>query len=138
MEVPLAELSKLEKLTAPSSSFKSKSPSTSDTLSSLLQSLRQCKDLADSGTLTAQTLDELARTVEGKKKALDDRQKEVYSSVARIGKAMDKVTSSVLLVICNCLLLNARNFPIRCLRIRIFLTRAPPQVPLNEPLQFIF
>lgn len=87
MDVPLKELAKLEKLTAKSSS-KGKTASVSDTLDSLLQDLYQAKQQHAAGDLS---LDLLAQTIETRKKEVDERQKEIYSSVMRIGKALDKV-----------------------------------------------
>ncbi|KAF5381024.1 hypothetical protein D9615_003911 [Tricholomella constricta] len=86
MEGPLKELAKLEKLTA----TKGKAPSVNDSLDALLSSLQDLKDkLADSDA-DEETLRQLSRTIEAKKKDVDDRQKEVYTSVSRLGKALDK------------------------------------------------
>ena len=90
MEALLKELGKLEKLTE-NGSGKLKSPSISDSLESLLQSLRDTKDRLEAGTETQVTLSQLASTVEQRKKEVDDRQKEIYSSLSRFGKALDKV-----------------------------------------------
>lgn len=90
MEGPLKELAKLEKLTDQSSA-KGKSSSIPDSLDSLLQSLRDVKERLDAGTETEDTFGQLALTVETRKKEIDDRQKEIYSSLSRFGKALDKV-----------------------------------------------
>lgn len=92
MEAPLKELAKLEKLTEKTSA-KSKSPSISDSLDSLLQSLRDTKERLEAGTDTQDTFTQLASTVEQRKKEVDDRQKEIYSSLSRFGKALDKVST---------------------------------------------
>ncbi|KAJ7582774.1 CTLH/CRA C-terminal to lish motif domain-containing protein [Mycena floridula] len=89
MDAPLKELSKLEKLTGKSSG-KGKTTPVTDSLDSLLQALYQTKTQHDAGILSAESLEQLAQTVEAKKRDVDDRQKEIYTSVARIGKALDK------------------------------------------------
>ncbi|KAG5654513.1 hypothetical protein H0H81_001154 [Sphagnurus paluster] len=86
MEGPLKELVKLEKLTA----SKGKAPSISDSLDALLSSLHDVKNQLEKGQVDQDTLQQLSRTVEAKKRDIDDRQKEVYSSVSRLGKALDK------------------------------------------------
>ena len=90
MEPLLKELTKLDKLTD-NASGKLKSPSISDSLDSLLQSLRDTKERLEAGTETQDTLIQLVSTVEQRKKEVDDRQKEIYSSLSRFGKALDKV-----------------------------------------------
>ncbi|KAG6854323.1 hypothetical protein C0991_008218 [Blastosporella zonata] len=87
MEGPLKELAKLEKLTT----AKGKAPSINDSLDGLIYSLHDAKrKLEDSGFVDPEALKELSRAIESKKKDVDDRQKEVYSSVSRLGKALDK------------------------------------------------
>lgn len=90
MDGPLKELAKLEKLTA-AASGKGKSPSISDSLDSLLHSLREARDDIQAGPVSSDFFLQLSQTVELKKKEVDDRQKEIYSSVSRFGKALDKV-----------------------------------------------
>lgn len=90
MECPLKELAKLEKLTD-NFSVKRKSSSISDSLDSLLQSLLDVKDRLEAGTETDDTFGQLALTVEARKKEVDERLKEIYSSLSRLGKAFDKV-----------------------------------------------
>lgn len=92
MEAPLKELAKLEKLTE-NGFGKLKSPSISDSLDLLLQSLRDAKGRLEVGAETQVTLSQLASTIEQRKKEVDDRQKEIYSSLSRFGKALDKVLS---------------------------------------------
>ncbi|KIP09492.1 hypothetical protein PHLGIDRAFT_86552 [Phlebiopsis gigantea 11061_1 CR5-6] len=94
MEASLKELAKLEKLA--SSSSKSKSPSVDASLDALLQSLRETRETIQAGSASADTLAALQRTVESTKKDVDDRQKEVYSSLARFGKTLDKRFSAPL------------------------------------------
>ncbi|KAH6918632.1 ubiquitin-protein ligase E3 [Coprinopsis sp. MPI-PUGE-AT-0042] len=91
MEGPLKELAKLEKLTA-----KGKGPSTQDSLDALLLSLQQTKDAILSGDTSSDHFTALAKTVEGTKKDIDERQKEIYSSMAKFGKAWDKKFSAPL------------------------------------------
>jgi DNA repair exonuclease SbcCD ATPase subunit len=90
MEGPLKELAKLEKLTEKTSA-NGKSPSISDSLDSLLESLRDVKDRLEAGTETQDTFGQLAVTVEARKKEVEDKEKEIYSSLSRFGKALDKV-----------------------------------------------
>ena len=90
MDGPLKELAKLEKLTSNSSS-KGKSPSINDSLDSLLESLREVKDRFQAGTATEDTLGVLSRTIEARKKDIDEKQKEIYNCLQRYGKALDKV-----------------------------------------------
>lgn len=91
MEATLKELAKLEKLASNSSSFKGKSPCIADSLDSLLQSLREAKESVQCGTADDEVLNVLSRRVDSAKKDVDERQKEVYNSLARFGKALDKV-----------------------------------------------
>lgn len=94
MEGPLKELAKLEKLTD-NVSAKGKSPSVSESLDSLLQSLLDVKDRLEAGTETEDTFGQLGLTVEARKKEVDERLKEVYSSLSRVGKALDKVGACI-------------------------------------------
>ncbi|KAG2364500.1 CTLH/CRA C-terminal to lish motif domain-containing protein [Suillus spraguei] len=87
MDGPLKELSKLERLTERS---KGKTSSIENSLDSLLQSLREVKDRINAGSITEDTYVLLAQTVEAKKKEIDEKQKEVYNGIARLGKALDK------------------------------------------------
>lgn len=87
MESLLKELEKLERLTA-KSPVKGKIP---DSLDSLLHSLNDSKAQLEGGASLAETLTQLLQTVEAGKKEVDERQKEIYSSLSRFGKALDKV-----------------------------------------------
>ncbi|KAF8959038.1 CTLH/CRA C-terminal to lish motif domain-containing protein [Flammula alnicola] len=86
MDALLKELTKLEKLTAANS----KGPSIGQSLDSLLQSLHQAKEDFLLGNCSEEYIRQLAQTVEAKKKEVDERQKEVYSVLSRLGKALDK------------------------------------------------
>jgi E3 ubiquitin-protein transferase RMND5 len=90
MDAPLKELAKLEKLTS-NSSGNGKSPSINDILDTLLQSLYETKQEHHAGAISTTSLAQLAQTTEGLKKEIEDRQREIYQSVSRIGKALDKV-----------------------------------------------
>ncbi|EDR14274.1 uncharacterized protein LACBIDRAFT_305943 [Laccaria bicolor S238N-H82] len=83
MEGPLKELTKLEKLS------NGKAPSILDSLDALLRSLQDAKEAIQAGD-TYEPLQPLAQVVEMRKKEVDDRQKEVYSTLSRFGKALDK------------------------------------------------
>ncbi|KAG6889307.1 hypothetical protein C0995_001963 [Termitomyces sp. Mi166 len=88
MDGPLKELVKLEKLTT----SKGKATSINDTLDAILLSLHDAKkNLEDSGIVDEETLKQLSQAIEAKKKDVDDRQKEIYSSISRLGKVLDKV-----------------------------------------------
>ena len=96
MDAQLKELAKLEKLVSNASSGKSKKPSIEDSLDSLMQTLQEAKDNLQSGSASQETFVNLASKVDSTKKEVDDRQKEIYNSLARLSKAMDKVSSHVL------------------------------------------
>ncbi|KAK0210699.1 CTLH/CRA C-terminal to lish motif domain-containing protein [Desarmillaria ectypa] len=95
MEAALKELTKLEKLTGDSSA-KAKSASISDSLDSLLDSLHAARQLCIEGVLSEDARINLSRTVETRKKDIDERQKEIYSSMSRLGKALEKKFTSTL------------------------------------------
>lgn len=87
MDAALKELAKLEKLTADG---KAKSPPIDQTLDALLTTLRAERERVQSGNGSPGAFEELAAKVERLKKDLDDRQKEIYNSISRYGKALDK------------------------------------------------
>ena len=89
MDVPMKELEKLRASTE--SSTKGKTPSADTSLDSLLQSLYEVKSRIEAGTVTQDTFALLSQTVDTKKKEIDEKQKEVYNAIARLGKALDKV-----------------------------------------------
>lgn len=88
MDAALKELAKLEKL---SSDGKAKSPPIDQTLDALLATLWSERERVQLGNVSPETFEGLATKVEGLKKDLDDRQKEIYNSISRYGKALDKV-----------------------------------------------
>jgi|ERR1700722_826517 len=90
MEGPLKELAKLEKLTTRSSP-KGKFTTINEPLDSLLQSLRQAKDRIETEGVSEDVAIQLSQIIEARKKELDDRQKELYNTLSRLGKALDKV-----------------------------------------------
>lgn len=97
MDGPLKELAKLEKLTA----VKGTGQAISDWLDSLISSLQDSKNSITESDIDEEILLQLSRSIESTKKDIDDRQKEVYSSVSRLGKALDKVT-------CLCIQTNSK------------------------------
>lgn len=88
MDGPLKDLAKLRAVTEGTS--KGKNPSIEHSLDTLLQTLYQVRSRLDAGTTTEDTFALLAQTVEAKKKEVDEKQKEVYNAIARVGKALDK------------------------------------------------
>jgi hypothetical protein len=86
----LKELAKLEKLTARSSS-KGKLTFIDETLRSLIQSLHEAKASIETDGVSEDAVVQLAQTIDAQKKEVEDRQKEVYSSLSRLGKSLDKV-----------------------------------------------
>lgn len=93
MDVALKELDKLEKLTSDAPSMgKNKTPAIQDSLNSLLHTLHVQKKRLEAGSASETELATLARTVEARKKEIDERQKEIYNSLARYGKALDRVS----------------------------------------------
>jgi hypothetical protein len=87
MDAALKELAKLEKLTADG---KAKSPPIDHTLDALLATLRTEREKVQSGSVSSETFEEVAAKIESLKKDLDERQKEIYNSISRYGKALDK------------------------------------------------
>jgi hypothetical protein len=90
MEGPLKELARLEKLTSKSTA-ESKSNTAVDSLESLLQYLNDTKSAFEGGSANEDTILQVAQAVDTHKREVEDRQKEVYSSLSRLGKALDKV-----------------------------------------------
>ncbi|KAK7467088.1 hypothetical protein VKT23_004148 [Stygiomarasmius scandens] len=91
MDAPLKELGKLEKLTSKSSSW-----GKAEAVDAIIAALQNVKELAATGEVSEETWKTLCETLEAKKKEVDERQKEVYNSVARLGKAIDKKFSTSL------------------------------------------
>lgn len=85
----MKELAKLRALTE--GTAKGKNPTVESSLDSLLLSLHEVKSRIEAGTVTEDTFALLAQTVEARKKEIDEKQKEVYNAIAKVGKALDKV-----------------------------------------------
>lgn len=85
------ELAKLRAVTEGTS--KGKNPSIEGSLDSLLQTLYQVKDKMETEPVTEDTLALIAQTVEAKKKEIDEKQKEIYNAIVRLGKTLDKTFS---------------------------------------------
>ncbi|KAH9946207.1 uncharacterized protein BXZ73DRAFT_86381 [Epithele typhae] len=90
MDGPLKELAKLDKIVAGGSAGKAKAPSIDQSLDALLDTLREAKERYLVGTGSQAALITLSKTVEAKKKEIDERQREVYNALAKVGKALDK------------------------------------------------
>lgn len=93
MDGPLKELAKLELLTDPSPSKKGKTPAIEESLDGLLKTLRDARDKIAAGTASPVTLAALPKTVDARRKDVEEKHKEVYNALARMGKALDKVRS---------------------------------------------
>ncbi|KAH9484311.1 E3 ubiquitin-protein ligase RMND5A [Psilocybe cubensis] len=92
MDGLLKELTKLEKLTT----VNGKGISIIQSLDTLLQSLKEAREGFLKGTCSEEDLRRLAQLVEAKKKEVDDRQKDIYSVLSRLGKALDKKFTATL------------------------------------------
>ncbi|ETW86023.1 hypothetical protein HETIRDRAFT_44227 [Heterobasidion irregulare TC 32-1] len=91
MDAAVKELVKLEKLTSTSSSpSKGKSPSIDNSLDFLLETLHDLRQHLMDGVASEEEIRDLCKVVDTRKKEIDDRQKEVYNTLARYGKALDK------------------------------------------------
>ncbi|KDQ18524.1 hypothetical protein BOTBODRAFT_28908 [Botryobasidium botryosum FD-172 SS1] len=91
----LKELDKLERLSSFTSSAirsttKTKSPSISDSLDSLIASLKDAKQAAETGQAPEEYVGGLSSAVDDRKREVEERQKEIHSSLARFGRALDK------------------------------------------------
>lgn len=71
-----------------------KSRPINDSLDSLLSHLHDIKATCDSDLPTSRLL-HLSKLVDSTKKDVVSRQKDIYSSIARLGKNIDKVTSHI-------------------------------------------
>jgi hypothetical protein len=107
MDAALKELDKLQKLTSSTSSAKSKTQSIQGSLDSLLKSLNDAKAQVEANMLVSEsasaelteesdaalrdTINGLPKLVEARKKDMDDRQKEIYNVLSKVGKVLDKV-----------------------------------------------
>lgn len=98
------ELDKLDALYAntgrKSASAKSKTKSIPASLDALLASLHDAKQqLASRNKSVAEVAISVTAAVSTSKKEIDDRQKEIYNSLNRMGKALDKVCSCSVFII---------------------------------------
>jgi hypothetical protein len=94
MDALLKETTKLEKL-----SGKGKFYPGHEIVDSLLAALYEAKSQALSGNVNEQTLTQLSNLAEAKKKEIDDRQKEIYACLSRLGKSLDKVRYNIALAV---------------------------------------
>lgn len=108
MDTAIKELQKLQKLTEfepaklkttisvlSAASLANKSKVTTgvvDSLDGLLASLRDVKERLEAGSASEDDILAISTTIEERKKEIDDRQKEAYATLGRIGKALDKVS----------------------------------------------
>lgn len=88
-----------------------------ESLDSLLQTLRNTKAQCEAGEVPVSQIMQLPSAVEKCKKDVDDRHKEIYSSLARFGKTLDKVGMGTLCPVCGCINVAYRNSRIRSLHI---------------------
>ncbi len=110
MDVALKDLSKLESLTAfsagsssvpriPTASSSGKGKNTlsiEDSLDGLLASLRDVKERLEAGTASEDDVANVCKIVEERKKEIDERHKEIYSTLGKVGKALDKVRNGIM------------------------------------------
>lgn len=66
-----------------------------DSLEGLLAALRDVKERLEAGTASEDDVLNVSKIVEERKKEVDDRQKEVYATLGKIGKALDKASYSL-------------------------------------------
>jgi hypothetical protein len=90
MESVKVELAKLRTLSA---AEQSKWPPITESIDSLLSELRAAKEKLHAGETPHQITTSIQHSVEGRKKAVDERQKEIYNSLNRLAKGLDKVIS---------------------------------------------
>ncbi|KAL0071452.1 hypothetical protein AAF712_001309 [Marasmius tenuissimus] len=94
MDVLLKELTKLEKLTA--SNGRGKTVPIKESLDTLLSTLEHRKQVVETEGVTPESWKGVTDILESKKKEIDERLKETYSSMSRLGKAIDKKFSTPL------------------------------------------
>ncbi|KAJ8078725.1 hypothetical protein PM082_013008 [Marasmius tenuissimus] len=94
MDVLLKELTKLEKLTA--SNGRGKTVPIKESLDTLLSTLEHRKQMVETEGVTPESWKGVTDILESKKKEIDERLKETYSSMSRLGKAIDKKFSTPL------------------------------------------
>jgi hypothetical protein len=73
-------------------SVKVKSPSIPSSLDALLASLKDAKQQLNSGASLDTVGAQISNAIDGRKKDIDERLKEVYNSLGRIGKTLEKVS----------------------------------------------
>ena len=83
-----AVCSELAKLDALSGQEQGKWPSIISSLDALLDDLRRAKESIQPSTLVA---NQVLHVTEERKKAVDERQKEVYNCLNRLARGLDKV-----------------------------------------------
>ncbi|EIW85231.1 hypothetical protein CONPUDRAFT_48700 [Coniophora puteana RWD-64-598 SS2] len=88
MDGPLKELAKIEKLADRDAS--GKLPAIQTSLDALLHSLNDAKDRIQANNVSPDTYALLVQSVDARKKDIDDKQKELYNAIAKLGKALDK------------------------------------------------
>jgi hypothetical protein len=127
MDVVYTELAKLHTL---SGAEQSKWPSITSSLDLLLADLRKAKEKLHANVGTPQSItSDVLHDIEERKKAIDDRQKEVYNCLNRLSKGLDKV-----LVFTPAL--NKSNIIIRNFQIPSPLG-TPPCLPKKSPLALL-
>ncbi|KZS99287.1 hypothetical protein SISNIDRAFT_448176 [Sistotremastrum niveocremeum HHB9708] len=83
-----ADILKLENL---SGNGRSKAPPIQQSLDALLESLYSAKAALETGSSTPRAVaTQVQKAVEGRKKDIDDRQKEIYGAIGKMGKNLDK------------------------------------------------
>ena len=91
-------------------SVKVKSPPIPSSLDALLAILKDAKQQLDSGVSPNTLGAQISNAIDGRKKDIDERLKEVYNSLGRIGKTLDKVSVMAIftLILTSC---NTWNVP---------------------------
>jgi hypothetical protein len=133
----LKELDKLEFLfhnasTPAPSSIKVKSPSIPSSLDALLSSLNDAKRQLDSRVSPNTVGAQISNAIDGRKKDIDERLKEVYNSLGRIGKTLEKVNVPAVFasMLNSCNTFNGtRNIQIPCQSILLYLLPLKPRQP---------
>lgn len=85
MDAPLKEVAKIDKLSSKETFYPAH-----DSLEVILSALHDARSQVLAGNANQQTFTQLASLVDAKKKEIDERQKEMYSSLSRMGKSLDK------------------------------------------------
>ena len=85
MDAPLKEVAKIDKLSSKEILYPAH-----DSLEVIISALHDARSQVLAGNANQQTFTQLASLVDAKKKEIDERQKELYSSLSRMGKSLDK------------------------------------------------